>query len=246
MATPATVLVLGATGKTGIPLVEQLLQRGAAVRALVRSPEKLPKPEGQAQLSVTQCSSVLDLTDQELLEQVKGCEAVVSCLSHVGNPWAKPHDLCLSISKRICSAMQQAAQAETTGTRPKYLMMGTVLVPKADGSEKAHGWASTFMVGLLNTLLPPMYDHKLTAAYLNENMSSENPLVDHVVIRPNLLVDKPVSEYQTFDELQTGVFSPQDCSRANVAQFMCDLILKPDLWAQWKGKMPVIIDKVAA
>ncbi|CAK8993593.1 unnamed protein product [Durusdinium trenchii] len=93
--------------------------------------------------------------------------------------------------------------------------------------------------------------------------SSENPLVDHVVIRPNLLVDKPVSEYQTFDELQTGVFSPQDCSRANVAQFMCDLILtpggsrcvvqlraeqmrKPDLWAQWKGKMPVIIDKVAA
>eukprot|EP00913_Durusdinium_trenchii_P027664 g25945.t1 len=174
----------------------------------------------EAQLSVTQCSSVLDLTDQELLEQVKGCEAVVSCLSHVGNPWAKPHDLCLSISKRICSAMQQAAQAETTGTRPKYLMMGTVLVPKADGSEKAHGWASTFMVGLLNTLLPPMYDHKLTAAYLNENMSSENPLVDHVVIRPNLLVDKPVSEYQTFDELQTGVFSPQDCSRANVAQFM--------------------------
>lgn len=124
----------------------------------------------EAQLSVTQCSSVLDLTDQELLEQVKGCEAVVSCLSHVGNPWAKPHDLCLSISKRICSAMQQAAQAETTGTRPKYLMMGTVLVPKADGSEKAHGWASTFMVGLLNTLLPPMYDHKLTAAYLNENM----------------------------------------------------------------------------
>ena len=57
--------------------------------------------------------------------------------------------------------------------------------------------------------------------------SSENPLVDHVVIRPNLLVDKPVSEYQTFDELQTGVFSPQDCSRANVAQFMCDLILTP-------------------
>lgn len=29
-------------------------------------------------------------------------------------------------------------------------------------------------------------------------------------------------------------------------QLAAEQMRKPDLWAQWKGKMPVIIDKVAA
>ena len=37
-----TVLVVGATGMTGRALVEQLLSKGHTVRAIVRSPSKLP------------------------------------------------------------------------------------------------------------------------------------------------------------------------------------------------------------
>jgi uncharacterized protein YbjT (DUF2867 family) len=41
-----TILVTGATGNVGRHVVEQLVQRGAAVRALVRTPAKANLPEG--------------------------------------------------------------------------------------------------------------------------------------------------------------------------------------------------------
>ncbi len=37
-----TILVVGASGATGIRLVEELLNRGQNVKVIVRSPEKLP------------------------------------------------------------------------------------------------------------------------------------------------------------------------------------------------------------
>lgn len=37
-----TVLVLGATGATGRLLVRQLLDRGLKVKAIVRSPDRIP------------------------------------------------------------------------------------------------------------------------------------------------------------------------------------------------------------
>ena len=42
MATKQTVLVVGGTGRTGRRVVEQLLARGVAVRAIVRSSRGLP------------------------------------------------------------------------------------------------------------------------------------------------------------------------------------------------------------
>ncbi len=42
-ATEKTFLVVGASGATGQLLVAQLLDRGARVKALVRSPVKLPE-----------------------------------------------------------------------------------------------------------------------------------------------------------------------------------------------------------
>ena len=37
-----TILIVGASGATGIRLVEELLNRGHYVKVIVRSPEKLP------------------------------------------------------------------------------------------------------------------------------------------------------------------------------------------------------------
>ncbi len=36
------------------------------------------------------------------------------------------------------------------------------------------------------------------------------------------------------------IFDPGTTSRENVADFMANLATNPDLWAVWKGKMPVI------
>ena len=73
-----TVLVVGATGKTGRALVEQLLGKGHNVRAIVRSPRKLPaKVRDHPNATVIE-ASVLDLTDEEMAKHVRDCDAVVS------------------------------------------------------------------------------------------------------------------------------------------------------------------------
>ena len=66
---------------TGRALVEQLLSKGHNIRAIVRSPRKLPaKVRDHPNATVIE-ASVLDLTDEEMAE--KDCDAVVSCLGHV-------------------------------------------------------------------------------------------------------------------------------------------------------------------
>ena len=77
-----TTLVVGATGATGRLLVEQLLSRGEEVRAIVRSPEKLPEAIlNDDRLTVIE-ASILDLSDSEMAQHVKWCRAVASCQGH--------------------------------------------------------------------------------------------------------------------------------------------------------------------
>ena len=72
------ILIAGATGATGKLLVEQLLERGQQVRAIVRSPEKLPDSmRTNPQLTVIK-ASILDLSDEEMAQQVNGCHAIAS------------------------------------------------------------------------------------------------------------------------------------------------------------------------
>jgi NAD(P)-dependent dehydrogenase (short-subunit alcohol dehydrogenase family) len=75
MTRPSTFLVLGATGGTGKHFVAQALADGHRVRALVRSPAKLPPPA--ANLEVRQ-GSITEITDTDAL--VAGVDFIVSML----------------------------------------------------------------------------------------------------------------------------------------------------------------------
>ncbi|MCB0587530.1 MAG: NAD(P)H-binding protein, partial [Phaeodactylibacter sp.] len=69
-----TILVVGASGATGRLLVEQLLNRGHCVKAIVRSSEKLPPSlKAHAGLSLV-CASILELSDEEMAGHVSGCD----------------------------------------------------------------------------------------------------------------------------------------------------------------------------
>ena len=77
-----TVLVAGASGKTGRLLVEQLLALGHTVRVIVRASHRFPKAVlDHPNITVVE-TSILDLSDEQMAELVKGCDAVVSCLGH--------------------------------------------------------------------------------------------------------------------------------------------------------------------
>ena len=70
---------------TGRRLVEQLLGKNYKVRIIVRSSHKLPADIVENPNTTTIEASVLDLTDEEVTEHVRDCDAVVSCLGHVMN-----------------------------------------------------------------------------------------------------------------------------------------------------------------
>jgi putative NADH-flavin reductase len=74
---PKRLLIVGATGGTGRRLIEQALERGYAVTALVRNPSRFQLEH--AQLKVVQ-GDVLDCDSVE--SAVRGQDAVISALGH--------------------------------------------------------------------------------------------------------------------------------------------------------------------
>ena len=73
--TDRTIAVIGATGRTGRPLVQDLLDRGATVRVLVRDPSKLGNLVDRVAV-VTGAST----DPAALTELVQGADTVVSAL----------------------------------------------------------------------------------------------------------------------------------------------------------------------
>jgi len=103
------ILLLGATGATGRLLLEQLLDRGCQVKVIVRSADRLPASvRGRERLSVI-TANLLDLTDAEMAEHVKGCDAVASCLGH-NLTWkgvfGPPRRLVTDAARRLSQAIQ--------------------------------------------------------------------------------------------------------------------------------------------
>lgn len=237
-------LVVGATGATGKLLVEQLLQKGVQVCAIVRSTEKLSHLiDGKCgkQLQVIQ-GTLLDFSDDQLQEYSRDCDAILSCLGHNMNfrglflsPWYLVRD---SI-QRLCAAVEKNQQ------KTKIVVMNTVGVndPSDLSTDPPRGLSERCVLGLLYYLLIPQTDNWKTANFLNASIGKENSLIEWCVVRPDDLVDEPVSQYDVYPGLQTGLFEPNLTSRSNVAHFMCSLATDPETWNCWKNRFPVILNR---
>ncbi len=239
-----TILVAGATGATGKLLVAQLLQRGHQVKAIVRSPEKLPAAvKNHDQLLVIQ-ASILDLSEKEMAQHVDGCHAVASCLGH-NLTWkgifGPPRRLVTDATRRLC----EAVKANPPGRPVKYVLMNTVGNRNRDLQEKV-SFAQGMVIGLLRRLLPPQADNEQAADYLRTQIGQNNPVIEWAVVRPDTLTnEQEVTEYAIHPSpTRSPIFNPGQTSRINVAHFMADLITNDDLWSRWKGQMPVIYNDV--
>ena len=59
------------------------------------------------------------------------------------------------------------------------------------------------------------------------------------------LLSGEVSKYTLHEGLVNDLFRPGKTNMANVAHFMCELATNPQTWADWKGKLPVIVNSAA-
>ncbi len=240
-----TTLVVGANGATGCLLVRQLLTKGEPVKAIVRSMDSLPDILRQHYKLVVTESSVLDMTDAELQEQVKGCHTVVSCLGHnltLKGMFGQPKRLVTDAVQRLCQAIEQTSPKVPV----KFILMNTTGNQNKQAGEKV-SIAQSVTVNLIRKLLPPHYDNELAAKYLQSSFSREQKTIEWVAVRPDSLTDqKPVSEYDVYaSPTRSAIFNSGKTSRINVAHFMSELATNDGVWQKWKHQMPVIYNASA-
>ena len=234
------ILVVGATGKTGMPLVQQLLGRNHNVRIVVRSLHKLPTDIMENPNTTAIEASILDLTDEEMTNHVKSCNAVVSCLGHTMDfkgIFGEPKKLCTDATRRLCKALQKDGLRKPT----KFILMNTVGVQNPDLAEK-RAWFERGLLTLLRYALPPQRDNETAAKYLHDVIGKENKRIEWCSVRPDSLIDAEVSPYDITESPITGILSGRPTTRSNVAHLMAELIENEELWSAWKFRMPVIMN----
>lgn len=241
----STTLVVGASGATGRLLVDQLLIKGHQVRAIVRDPDMLPQfMKNRKGLSIIK-ASILDLTDQEIAKHVKGCNAIASCLGHNFNLkgiYGNPRRLVTDAVKRLC----KAAMRNEPEIPVKFILMNTTGNRNRDLDEPI-SFAQKCVIGLLRILLPPHVDNEKAADYLRTRNGEDHPTIEWVAVRPDGLIDEDqVTEYEIHPSpTRSAIFDAGKTSRINVGNFMANLINDETRWKKWKGKMPVIYNKMA-
>lgn len=234
------ILVVGASGATGRLLVAELLNRGHRVKAIVRSPECFSEVmRTDAGLTLIH-ASILSLSDSELAEHVKGCDAVASCLGHnlsFRGLFGPPYRLVTDATRRLCEAIK----VNKPDTPIKFVLMNTTGNRNRDLNEPV-SFAQRLVIGLLRLLLPPHVDNEHAADYLRTEIGQADGAIEWVAVRPDGLTnEEKVTAYALYPSpIRSAIFDAGKTSRINVGYFIAALITEDDLWSQWQGQMPVI------
>jgi len=235
------VLLLGGTGRTGGPVLQQLLGRGVSVRAVVRSAERLPAGVAHdPRLTVVE-TDLLSLSDEQVREQVDGCDVVISCLGHTISAqgvFGQPRDLVTRSVERVCRAARELRPAQPL----KLILMSSVSVNRPGGLDTRRGRLERAVLWTQRGLVPPGRDNQRAADFLHDVIEPADPHVQWVAVRPDTLKEGDVTEYALHEGLVDSLFHPGATNRANVAHFMCELAADAEAWAAWRGKLPVIVN----
>lgn len=234
------ILVVGASGATGRLLVQELLNRGEKVLAIVRSPESLSGFSDHGDRLMVIKAGVYELDDRLLAEYVGECDAIASCLGHnitLKGIFGHPRRLVSDVTRRLCAAVE----SRSTGKRVRFTLMNTTGNVNRDLNEVV-SFAHKCALGLIRLLIPPQRDNELAAEHLRSKIGQNNPSIEWVVVRPDSLTDEEsVSNYEVFPSpIRDAIFDSGQTSRSNVAHFMASLLTENDIWNQWRGRMPVI------
>ena len=238
-----TILVVGASGATGMKLVAQLINRGQSVKVIVRSPEKLPESWSNNDLVQIISASILELSDKEMSEHVYDCQAIVSCLGHTINlkgMYGQPRKLVTDATRRLCNAIQVNKPEKPV----KYILMNTTGNRNRDLKEPI-SFGQKCVIGLVRLLIPPHVDNEKAADFLRTQIGQNNKFITWTAVRPDTLInEEEVTEYEVYPSpIRSAIFDAGKTSRINVGNFMAHLINDDDLWNTWKGQMPVIYNK---
>ena len=234
------VLVLGASGATGKLLVADLLQRNTEVVAVVRAASSLVNIfENQSNYREIP-ASITEMSEQDLILALKGCDVVLSCLGHnltFKGMFGEPRRLVADTIKKVSRAIESLEPDK----KIKIILMNTTGNSNRDIPEKPP-LSQKLVISVLRLLLPPHVDNEQAADFLRTCIGQDHQFIEWVAVRPDSLTnEKEVSKYKTYTSpTRNAIFDSAPTSRINVSNFMANLATDSDLWNVWKGKMPVI------
>ena len=205
------VVVFGASGRTGRPLVEQALGRGHQVTAFARDPSGVPR--GHERLRVVS-GDVLDARSVE--RAVAGHNAVVSALGHAKG---SPKDVQTRGTENIVAAMREH------GVRR--------LVSLTGAGVRAAGDEPKFVDRVFASLLGVLQRDVLEDARRHVEVIERSSLEWVIVRGPRLTEGEKKGEYRVG---LVGRNSGTRVSRADLAEFMLDQLSSDDHLRQ----MPVV------
>jgi putative NADH-flavin reductase len=192
------LLVLGATGGTGLEIVKRAIERGHSITALVRSPERLK--EFRDRITVKQG----DLLNTDDLEQaIQGQDAVLSAFGPRVPIAEADANLLHRFAIALTSAMHRAQVRRVVVESVAFLFKGSIFPP----------------VYLLGRLFFPGVVADTSAM---ERVFGESEL-DWTMVRPPQLTDRPFTGKYRVQEGHLPLLGFK-ISRADVADYMIQAV----------------------
>lgn len=241
MTTRPTVLLLGATGRTGGRVLRSLLAREVPVKAVVRSAARLPEDVAADPRLVVIEAGIHEMSEAALVSHLAGCEVVISCLGHnvnVRDVFGPPRDLVSSAVDRIC----RAAESLRPDRPVRFILMSSVSVERPGRMDTRRKAPERAMVALLRALVPPARDNQHASDILCGADGRSPGCVEWVVVRPDSLREGEATPYALHEGLVTSLARPGETNMANIAEFMSELATDDATWDRFKGSWPVIVN----
>ena len=233
-------LILGASGKTGKLVVQQLVKRDIQVRLVVRESAIIPDNiSANKQIEIIK-GNVNDFDILKIKELVKHCDCVICCLGHnisLKGIFGSPHKLVYNTVVKMIEAIHSLKLNQ------KFILMSTTAYTNKTRGEK-NSTGEKIIFSLLKVLLPPHRDNMLAADHLVHKLGT-NSIIEWAAVRPDSLIDEEnESKYELHNHrIRSPIFNPGKTSRINVSHFMAELVSNDKLWQEWKHKTPVIYNK---
>ncbi|MFW6212890.1 MAG: NAD(P)-dependent oxidoreductase [Spirochaetota bacterium] len=205
-----TIGLFGATGKTGSRVLEQALEAGHHVKALVRSPDKLTTTSDKLEVIKG------DMTDRADAEKtVSGVDAVIMAAGPVKG---SPTDMLVNAANAIVGAMKSA------GSKRLVWLTGAGVLDERDGKA--------FSRNLIRGIMKIAAGKVLKASENAYEIVRASGL-DYTIVRPPMLADEPGGINLT------GSYTPPKpipVGRGDLAAFL----LNTAVTGEWVKESPLV------
>ena len=148
-----------------------------------------------------------------------------------------PRRLCRDSVRQLCRVAEQLQPPSPI----RLIVISTEGVNRLDGADPPRSYSERLILALLWLRLPPHADNMAVVDVLHREARA-NPCVEFCALRPSDLIDGEPGAYTAHATLQNGILNAGKTTRANVGQFMAELVTEASTWAQWKNGFPQILD----